>query len=133
MNGQEDKNKIDNLKQLRLIKTRLNEISKEISILIDDLSSNQGRKSNSKAKPEHIIELNIIPKIEEILSNFEKFDRDKFRNYLLNYDLTIIKKIISQNGYGIPKVTSKWKNKEKLVDYLIAELEKMSKKGDSLR
>lgn len=114
----------------------MDDISLDISRLIDELSLDNKKNKDTNSKKERNVKgtnLEIPPKITEILSKFEELEKKKFKEYLLSFELITIKRIISENGYGIPKVTSKWKNKEKLVDYLINELEKMSKKGNSLR
>lgn len=124
------------VQKLEAIKKRMDDISLDISRLIDELSLDNKKNKDTNSKKERNVKgtnLEIPPKITEILSKFEELEKKKFKEYLLSFELITIKRIISENGYGIPKVTSKWKNKEKLVDYLINELEKMSKKGNSLR
>ncbi len=124
------------VQKLEGIKRRLEEVSLDLSILIDELSSTHIKDDDNTYKKKRSVKgtnPEIPPKITEILSKFEELEREKFKEYLLGFELVTIKKIISDNGYGLPKVTSKWKDKEKLVVYLINELEKMSKKGNSLR
>lgn len=119
------------VQKLESIRKRMDDISLDISRLIEELSLDHRKDKDTNSKKERNIKgtsLEISPKIEEILSKYEELEKEKFREYLLGFDLVTVKKIISENGYGIPKVTNKWKNKEKLVDYLIIELEKMSKK-----
>ena len=129
----EDKTANINVNTLKDIKKKIDDLSNEVSILIEKISKEPGIKKKTKSKQIKNVSRENNPTIQDILSRFEKESEENFKKYILSFDLTLIKKIISENGYGIPKVTSKWQNKEKLVDYFMRELKKMSKKGDSLR
>lgn len=60
---------------------------------------------------------------------FSNNDEKKLKEYLNNLDLNALKKIISSNGLDKGRITKNWKNKDKLIDFIITQKNILLNKG----
>ncbi len=119
---------------------KIEDVLADLAILhqkITDIGSEIGRiESSLKKKTSKIQEVRGNGKIHQLngdpLQMYQEMGKEDFIKKLKTLDLQELKKWVRETGYGLPKVTSRLKNKDKIIANLIIEVENLSKKGDAL-